>query len=390
MAFSPESRLTRRSLLQLAGGAGIAVVGGPATLGLTAATVVQIAAVADSSGAGAVYGAPVLKGMRLATAEINAHGGINGHALHLHISDGRSDPTAIAALVNTAGRHISTVALLGPTLSSEAVIVDPIAQAAGLPVLAVSNTVPGLTRIGNYIFRLPLGDDRIIPVVLRKAHSQFHFKRPALLYDDVNTATAAAGKVFRDDVASIGLTLVATETFTSGATQFSRGLATIGAAKPDVILVSALAQDAVHILKQRLQSGIPATTPVIGANGLNTPAIIQGAGLAADGVIVGTIFDPTGAQARNRHFRAAFRTRYRHAPDVFAAQGYDGVYTVATALRHTNTTANRRALRAALATLNHVPSVLSATGQFSMTANREANLEPTVQIVRNGRFVHFP
>jgi hypothetical protein len=69
-------------------------------------------------------------------------------------------------------------------------------------------------------------------------------------------------------------------------------------------------------------------------------------------------------------------------------RSHEGRYSMA--LRHANTTANRRALRAALATLNHVPSVLSATGRFSMTANREANLEPTIQIVRNGRFVHFP
>ena len=390
MPFPIDARLTRRSLLQLAGGAGLAALSGPATGSLAATKPVQIAVIVDTTGAGAVYGTSVLHGMRLAAAEINAHGGVHGHSLALEVSNGRSDPAYIAALVRAACNHVSTVALLGPTLSSEAVTVDPIAQAAGLPVLAVSNTVPGLTSIGNYIFRIPLGDDQIIPVVLKTVRLHHPLQRVALLYDHVNAATAGAGKVFEATAARMGLTLVASETFASGATQFGKPLAAIAAAKPDAILVSALAQDAVAMLKQRLEAGISAATPIIGANGLNTPAIIHGAGSAADGVIVGTIFDPSGTWARNRQFRSGFVNRYHLAPDVFAAQGYDGVHAVAMAMRHAHTIANRRALRAALANLKGVPSVLSASGHFSFTANRQANLTPTVQIVRHGKFVHFP
>jgi branched-chain amino acid transport system substrate-binding protein len=282
------------------------------------------------------------------------------------------------------------VALVGPTLSSEAVKVDPLAQAAGLPVLAVSNTVPGLTAIGNYIFRIALGDAQIIPVVLKTAQARLHFKTVALLYDEVNAATVAAGRIFGAVAARMGLTIVATQTFASGATHFGPHLATLKAARPDAILVSALAQDAVLILKQRLQAGIPAGIPIIGANGLNTSAIIRGAGVAAEGVIVGTAYDPSGPSARNRHFHTAYVNHYHHTPDVFAAQGYDGIYALATALRHAHTTSDRRALRAALAALKDVPAVLSANGYFSFSANREANLAPTVRIVRHGHFVRFP
>jgi branched-chain amino acid transport system substrate-binding protein len=390
MVYYGDTRLTRRSLLQLAGGAGLAALSGPVTGSLAASKPVQLAVIVDTTGAGAVYGTPVLQGMRLAAAEVNARGGIHGHALALKISNGRSDPAHIASLVRAVCHDDSTVALLGPTLSSEAVTVDPIAQAAGLPVIAVSNTVPGLTAIGNYIFRIPLGDDQIIPVVLKAVRTQVHLKRVALLYDHVNAATAGAAKVFQDVASSMGLTVVANETFASGATQFGHPLAAIASARPDAVLVSALAQDAVLILKQRVEAGIPAATPIVGANGLNTPAIIQGAGAGADGVIVGTIFDPSGAWTRNRHFRTGFVNRYHHAPDVFAAQGYDGISTVVMALRYANTISKRRELRTALANLKGVPSVLSADGHFAFTAKREANLAPIVRIVRHEKFVRFP
>src|SRR5256886_402461 len=257
MAFPLHSRLTRRCALHLVGAAGLTVVGLPATVRRAALEAIHVAVVVDTSGSGGVYGAPVLKGMLLAASEINARGGVHGHALDLKVSDGRSDLARVTALVRRACHDTTMVALVGPTLSSEAVTVDPLAQAAGLPVLAVSNTVPGLTAIGNDIFRIALGDAQIIPVVLKTTQARLRFKKVALLYDEVNAATVAAGRIFGAIAARMGLTILAAETFTSGATQFSPHLATLKTARPDAILVSALAQDAVLILKQRLQAGMP-------------------------------------------------------------------------------------------------------------------------------------
>lgn len=68
---------------------------------------------------------------------------------------------------------------------------------------------------------------------------------------------------------------------------------------------------------------------------------------------------------------------------------YDGIYTLATTLRNAHMTANRRGLRTALASLEDVPSVLSASGHFSFTATRELDLTPLVRTVLHGRFVRF-
>src|SRR3954447_16249340 len=47
-------------------------------------------------------------------------------------------------------------AILGPTLSSSAFAADPLAQAAGVPVVAISNTADGITEQGDYVFRASL------------------------------------------------------------------------------------------------------------------------------------------------------------------------------------------------------------------------------------------
>src|SRR5437764_15158683 len=98
MAFPLHSRLTRRSALQLAGATGLTAVGLPAMASHAALDTVHVAVVVNTSGAGGVYGAPVLKGMLLAATEINARGGVNGHALDLTVSDGQSDLARVTAL----------------------------------------------------------------------------------------------------------------------------------------------------------------------------------------------------------------------------------------------------------------------------------------------------
>ncbi|HWE63164.1 MAG TPA: ABC transporter substrate-binding protein [Chloroflexota bacterium] len=384
-----HARLTRRSALQWATLTGLTLIGLPATATRAAATRIRIAVVLDTSGSASVYGIPSLNGLQLAVAQINAKGGIQGHPLELLVSDGGTNPARVAALFHRYSQDPRVAALVGPTLSSEAVKLDPIAQAAGLPVMAINNTVPGLTAIGNYIFRIALGDAQIIPVVMQAAQARLRFRNVALLYDHVNAATVGERQVFQSMATRLGLSIVATETYATGAQDFSAQLGRIKAAKPDAILVAALAQEGVLILKQRRRAGIAAGVHIIGANGLNTPAVIAGAGAAAEGTIVGTAYNSGGTTPRNRRFIAAYTNRYHHAPDVFAAEGYDGLHILAAALHNAGATGDRHAVRAALAAIANVPVVIGSGGTFSFTAQREAKLAATVQIVRNGRFVTF-
>ena len=252
-----HARLSRRGALQIAGGAGLALVGLPITRSRAAASALHIAVVLDTTGSASVYGIPSLNGQLLAADEVNAAGGINGRPLDLLVSDGATSLAQVRHLFQQYSTDPRVVAITGPTLSSEAVKMDPIAQAAGLPVLALSNTVPGLTAIGDSIFRISLGDAQIIPAVLTAALARLRFKKVALLYDNLNAATIAEGQIFQAIAARMGLAMVATETYATGARDFSSHLATIKAAQPDALLVAALAQEAMLILKQRQLSGMP-------------------------------------------------------------------------------------------------------------------------------------
>ena len=62
-------------------------------------------------------------------------------------------------------------AVIGPTLSTEAVAADPVAQEAGTPVLGVSNTASGLRDLlGDFYHRDSLPEAVVIPGTIAQAN----------------------------------------------------------------------------------------------------------------------------------------------------------------------------------------------------------------------------
>lgn len=350
---------------------------------------VTVGLVADVTGPAGVYGRSIRNGAQLAAALINQRGGINHHPLVLEVRDAATSETRVVKLYRQMINRDRVLALLGPTLSSEAKIADPIAQGAGVPVIATSNTAPGITAMGSFIFRMSLGEADVIPLAMKVARRHLHFKRVAILYGKDNTVTAGDGDIFKAEATHEGLDVVDTETFTTGDTDFSAQLTRIKNAHPDVILVGALVAEAAHILTQARTLGILPGVHVIGGNGFNSPALIAQAGAASEGAISGTAWFAGSTRPLNRTFVARYRSRYGHEPDQFAAQAFDGVNILAAGIARAGTTNDRAVLRQALTRISNVPVVTGSDGTFSFTATRDAGEMGTVQIVKNGKFTVY-
>jgi len=354
-----------------------------------ASAAIPVGLVADISGSASVYGVAIRNGAQLAADMINKANGINGHHLDLVVGDASSSPTQVINLFQQDINSAHVLGLIGPTLSSEAFKADPIAQQAGVPVVATSNTAPGITAMGTYIFRMSLGEADVIPLTIKTALKHLHFKKVAILYGNDNAFTIGDNQVFKAVAKKLGLTVLDTLTFTTGDKDFSTQLTKIKGERPDAILVGALAKEAVLILTQARQLGIPTRVHIIGGNGFNSPAIITGAGAAAEGTIEGTAWYANGTSALNRRFSKSYKERYGKAPDQFAAQAFDGVNILAAAIKKANTTGDRQAVRNALAALKGVPVVTGASGEFSFTPTRDAGELGTVQIIQGGQFVEY-
>ena len=114
--------------------------------------------------------------------------------------------------------------LFGPTLSNTAFAADPVAQAAGLPVVAISNTAQGITDAGDYIFRVPLSDEKVIPAVVETVAATLTDKTAALLYATDDAFSTLSAEMMRVAAAANGIEIVTEQTFATTATDFTAQL----------------------------------------------------------------------------------------------------------------------------------------------------------------------
>ncbi len=346
---------------------------------------VPVGAVWSLTGAAAVYGTSQKKAADLAVEEINSSGLLGQAKLKLTTEDDRSTKEGAIAAFEKLINQDKVVAILGPTLSNSALAADPIAQEKKVVVLGVSNTASGITEIGDFVFRDSLPESAVIPNTIKVTKEKLGYKKVAVLYGDDDAFTKSGYDVFKKALEDNGVTILTTETFKKGDTDFSAQLTKIKALNPDAIVVSALAEEAAGIMSQGRQLGIPPTVPFIGGNGFNSPQLAKLAGQAAEGAISGAAWFISSDTPANVAFVKAFRAKYNADPDQFAAQAYSGMYLLAQAIKSAGSR-EAPAIRDALARTKDLEVPL---GKFSFTDKREPVHPPVVQVVKGGTFELF-
>src|SRR5919198_1184980 len=259
-----------------------------------AADTVKIGAALSMTGPAAVYGAMQKKGIELAVEEINRSGTLKNLKLQALVEDdGSTKEQGINVFQRFINRDKVSV-ILGPTLSTTATAADPIAQMSKVPVLAVSNTAPtGITDIGDYVWRVSLTEKQVIPGALKKARQKLGFKTAAVLYGNDDVFTKAGYDVMKSALDAEGIKILGTQTFAKPDRDFNAQLTALKGQNPDVLMVSALADNAAGIVAQARQLGW--SGPIMGGNGFNNPALIKKAGPPPQGVPVGTAWNAASA-----------------------------------------------------------------------------------------------
>ncbi len=353
---------------------------------LAAAKEARLGFALSMTGAAAAYGETQKNGAMLAVDEINAQAGQDGIGIVPIFEDDASQPQQGVNVFNRFIAADRVAMIIGPTLSNTAQVTDRIAQQAGVPVLAVSNTAKGITDIGDCVFRDSLTEQVVIPNTIRIAKGKLGFKKVAVLYGNDDAFTKGGYDAFKKALDDWNIQILSEQTFAKGDRDFSPQLTQIRSVNPDALIVSALVEEASGIVSQARQLGISTDVPIIGGNGFNSPSFMKNAGKAAESVIVGAAWNATSSSLLNRHFVEAYTARYGSPPDQFAAQAYAGVYIAREALGRAASIDNRKAVREALAQIRDLDTVL---GKFSFTQGRDAKHSPVVQIVRDGIFAVF-
>lgn len=345
-----------------------------------AQTVVKIGAALSMTGPAAAYGAQQKAGILAAVDQINKSGVLKGMTLEAVVEDDASTKEQGLAVFQRFINKDKVVAIIGPTLSNTAYATDPMAQAAGVPVVAVSNTAPkGITDIGEWIWRVSLTEGQVIPGALKAAQAKLGFKSAAVLYGNDDAFTQGGYNVMKSALEAMGVKTVGTQTFAKPDRDYSAQLTALLGEKPDILVVSALVENASGIVAQARQLGWKG--PILGGNGFNSPKLIANAGTAAEGVLVGTAWNKVSTDKANQDYLALMKA-LGHEPDQFCTQAYVGVQVIAEAIRLSGQ-GTREGVKAGFLKLKDLPTPL---GHFSFQPSRDGDHAPAVQLVKDGKF----
>lgn len=348
---------------------------------------VNVGAIFGLTEAVSVYGIAQQNAVNLAVEEINAaHYLGENTTLNVTFEDSAGDKDQAVTAMTKLVQEDGVVAVLGPTLSSEALAADPVAQEGGTVVLGVSNTANGLTTapgMGDFVFRDSLPESAVIPGTIQQATAALGLTKVALLYGNDDAFTQSGYEIFKQSLTDNQVEITNEETFAKGDVDFNSQLTNAIGTNPDAIVVSALAAEATQIIIQARALGYTGT--IIGGNGFNSPAVLNNSGADAEGLIVGGAWNygnPNPSES-SVAFVTSYEAKYDSSPDQFAAQAYTGAWLVATAIRCADSV-DRVAVRDALAGIKDFNSPL---GVFMFDENRDPVHDPIAQIVVGGKFV---
>ncbi|MBV9065074.1 MAG: ABC transporter substrate-binding protein [Methylobacteriaceae bacterium] len=348
---------------------------------------VTIGAIEILSGPNNKYGIAIKNGFDLALDSVNKNGGVLGGrplAIAYEDSAGNKDQ-AINAARQLIGRS-KVPLILGPTLSNEMFAAGPVANERKIPIVGTSTTANGITAIGPYVFRTSLPEADVVPVTLKTAQQKLGIKKVAVMYGNDDAFTKSGYDVMKGALEKLGIETLTTETFGSKDTDFSAQLTKIKSLNPDAIVVSALVEAGSGILLGKKALGFPEKVRVIGGNGLNAPKVMEIAGDAANGTLVGTPWFVGKSDPASEKFVDAYKAKYNMEPDQFAAQAYDTLFIVAKAINDAGA-AEPEKIKDALGKVKYT----GVMGPFSFTANRDPAETSGVVVIEmhDGKFRQF-
>ena len=282
-------------------------------------------------------------------------------SVKLVFRDTGTDPETAAAITRELAQDESVLAILGPLSSAGAQSAADAAQAAAVPLIALSQK-DGLTQTGTWIFQAFLTPRQQVRALVRQALSM-GIKRFAILYPDSSYGRTFSQN-FQEEVAAGGGELATQAFYSPGSQEFAPTLAALAESlKPQAEGAPAatalfIPDDAATVAA--IAGGLAGTplkgVQLLGTNLLNNPKVPAAQLTALQGVIFPDAFFAGDPNPEVQKFIAAYRQQYGEEPDYLAAQGYT-VFRVMARVAESPQALSRMALPQQLLTLKGVPGL---------------------------------
>jgi branched-chain amino acid transport system substrate-binding protein len=268
---------------------------------------------------------------------IDQKGQILGHDIRLSGEDDGCSAEGGQAAGTKLAADPTLVAVIGTSCSSAARVAVPLLSQAGLAIVSPSNTAPDLTLEGN---------ENSHPGYLRTAHSDLVQGAAAaqFAYEELGVRTAATihdgslyaeklQEVFAETFQEMGGTITTTEAVDPNGTDFRGALTSIAATDPEFIYMPIFINSGSLIIRQVQEVPGLEDVGLMGADGMFSNQLVEGAGDAIEGVYLSS----PDLAAFGPEYESTFKPKYQEMfgtepISVFHAHAFDAANMVFAAI----------------------------------------------------------
>ena len=360
-------------------------------LTLAAATLVSGAAFAQStvklgfigpiSGGNAQQGLGAKNGFLLAIDQWNATPGVPFKVQGVVLDDASDPQTGVSAALKLVNDR-DMVGAIGHWNSPVALATLPVFNRVQMPFIVWGAIGPKITD-QNFP-----NTTRVTPTLVNEnkplatwAATGLNAKKIAIIADtsDYGRANLSSfGQFFKAEKGSI----VAEESYPVGTTDFRSILTKVKSLNPDAVYFGGVITEAGIVRKQMAELGMK--QPMLGISGMFDPQLIQIAGPAADGIIVGTPKSQTNPKLDAMQ-KAYTAKAYAEPESPYTKYAYDATGILLQSLKTAGTKD-----KAAIAKTIRAISYDGVTGKVTFDANGQTQVPVELQLheVKDGKWVN--
>ncbi|HBF12617.1 MAG TPA: ethanolamine utilization protein EutJ [Deltaproteobacteria bacterium] len=329
----------------------------------------------------ATFGRSTHDGVMMALEEVNAQGGLLGKQVKVITEDDMSKPEEAKTAVLKLIKRNKVKAIIGEVASSRSLAAAPEAQKAKVPMISPASTNPGVTQVGDYIFRACFIDSFQGEAMAKFAFNKLAIRKVAIFKDIKNDYSVGLAQFFEKTFRSLGGEVVSAESYSEGDIEFRAQLTNMKTKNPEALFIPGYYTEVGLISRQARELGL--NVPLLGGDGWDSPKTIEIGGVAMNGSYFSNHYSLEDPSPIVRNFIEKYKQKHGIIPDAMAVLGYDAAHILFDAIKRAGDEAPEK-IREALARTKNFQGV---SGTISMDENRNAIKKLVVMKIDNGAIV---
>ena len=350
--------------------------------------VFKIGCSGPTTGGAALYGTAVVRGAEIAVDEINAAGGIAGYKIEYKYEDDQHDAEKAVNAYNSL-KDWGMQVFVGTTTTTPCIAVADVTAQDGMFQITPSASSEEVIENPN-VFQVCFTDPNQGRASAQYISENSLGTKIGIIYDSSDVYSSGIHDTFVEEAGKRGLEIVSDEAFTADSkTDFSTQLQKAQSAGADLMFLPFYYTEASIVLNQANSMGF---APVFfGVDGMDGILSVENFDTSlAEGVYLLTPFAADAQDDMTQKFVKAYDEKFHEVPIQFAADAYDGVYTVKAAIEKAGVTPDMSVEEIGKKMIEVMPqiSVDGLTGKgMTWDASGAVSKEPRAVVIKDGAYV---